>query len=126
MRVLVLDALYYVAAGSELIRHIVVRDFPALSRRLPCNSTRPFVELVKALDGEQRRADPRGSGADGTFGKSRSVRSYASCAVDLARFRESVSCARARVTIDPSITGKTSGSSGHGNREKSQGASLCT
>lgn len=32
VRVLVIDALWYVAAGSELIRHIVVRDFPGHER----------------------------------------------------------------------------------------------
>jgi hypothetical protein len=32
VRVLVIDALWYVAAGSELIRHVVVRDFPGHER----------------------------------------------------------------------------------------------
>lgn len=32
VRVLVIDALWYVAAGSELVRHVVVRDFPGHER----------------------------------------------------------------------------------------------
>jgi len=51
VRVLVIDALWYVATGSELIRHVVVRDFPGHERddvfvsTDPSLSARTIVEL---------------------------------------------------------------------------------
>ena len=50
VRVLVIDALWYVAAGSELIRHVVVRDFPGHERDDVFLSTDPSLSAQAIIE----------------------------------------------------------------------------
>jgi len=55
LRVLVIDALWYVAAGSELIRHVVVRDFPGHERDDVFVSTDPTLSARTIIESFARR-----------------------------------------------------------------------
>jgi len=55
LRVLVIDALWYVAAGSELIRHVVVRDFPGHERDDVFVSTDPTLSARAIIESFARR-----------------------------------------------------------------------
>jgi len=55
LRVLVIDALWYVAAGSELIRHVVVRDFPGHERDDVFVSTDPKLSAPAIIESFARR-----------------------------------------------------------------------
>lgn len=55
VRVLVIDALWYVAAGSELIRHVVVRDFPGHERDDVFVSTDPSLSPQAIIESFARR-----------------------------------------------------------------------
>ena len=55
VRVMVLDALWYVAAGSELIRHVVVRDFPGHERDDVFVSTDPTLSPRSIIESFARR-----------------------------------------------------------------------
>jgi len=55
VRVLVIDALWYVAAGSELVRHVVVRDFPGHERDDVFVSTDPSQSPQAIIESFSRR-----------------------------------------------------------------------
>jgi hypothetical protein len=55
VRVLVIDALWYVAAGSEVIRHVVVRDFPGHKRDDVFVSTDPTLSARAIIESFARR-----------------------------------------------------------------------
>ena len=55
VRVLVIDALWYVAAGSELIRHVVVRGFPGHERDDVFVSTDPTLSPRAIIEAFARR-----------------------------------------------------------------------
>jgi len=55
VRVLIIDALWYVAAGSELIRHVVVRDFPGHERDDVFVSTDPTIGPRAIIESFARR-----------------------------------------------------------------------
>lgn len=55
LRVLVIDALWYVAAGNELIRHVVVRDFPGHERDDVLVSTDATLSPVEIIESFARR-----------------------------------------------------------------------
>jgi hypothetical protein len=55
VRVLVIDALWYVAAGSELIRHVVVRGFPGHERDDVFVSTDPTLSARTIIEAFAKR-----------------------------------------------------------------------
>jgi hypothetical protein len=55
VRVLVIDALWYVAAGSELVRHVVVRGFPGHERDDVFVSTDPKLSPRAIIESFARR-----------------------------------------------------------------------
>jgi hypothetical protein len=55
LRVLVIDALWYVAAGSEVVRHVVVRDFPGHERDDVFVSTDPTLSPRAMIESFARR-----------------------------------------------------------------------
>jgi hypothetical protein len=55
VRVLVIDALWYVAAASELVRHVVVRDFPGHERDDVFVSTDPGLSPQVIIESFARR-----------------------------------------------------------------------
>lgn len=55
VRVLVIDALWYVAAGGELMRLVVVRDFPGHERDDVFVSTDPTMTAVQIIEAFSRR-----------------------------------------------------------------------
>lgn len=55
LRVLIIDALWYVAAGSELVRHVVVRDFPGHERDDVFVSTDPTLSAHAIIESFARR-----------------------------------------------------------------------
>jgi hypothetical protein len=55
VRVLVIDALWYVATGSELIRHVVVRDFPGHERDDVFVSTDPTLSASTIVESFAKR-----------------------------------------------------------------------
>lgn len=55
MRVLVIDALWYVAAGSEPVRHVVVRGFPGHERDDVFVSTNPALSPGAIIEAFARR-----------------------------------------------------------------------
>jgi hypothetical protein len=55
VRVLIIDALWYVAAGSELVRLVVVRDFPGHERDDVFVSTDPKMSPAQIIEAFSRR-----------------------------------------------------------------------
>jgi DDE superfamily endonuclease len=55
VRVLVIDALWYVATGSEIVRHVVVRDFPGHERDDVFVSTDPALSARTIIESFAKR-----------------------------------------------------------------------